>query len=248
MSEVEVPSTAEDQEKLKKIIAKDSKTGRTMSGFWLWLSAGMGIFMVLFYMFCAARPVDTQYFLGLYVMLTYTMVFIKYPMTPNGPDKPGYYVDSVISFLSIFFAVYYALHFLLGAQGAKEAFEGINLLYAVVGVAVAGCFFLPIRHWGKSEGHAPIAMDIMLALVSVFAVGYYIMEYAAINYRMGSEIPLDTAVSVLGILISLEVARRVLGWSMTIVGLLFLAYAFWGDLLHPQSHRVSRRLSCLLPI
>jgi TRAP transporter 4TM/12TM fusion protein len=63
-------------------------------------------------------------------------------------------------------------------------------------------------------------------------VGYYIVEYEAINYRMGSETRLDTLVSTVGILVSLEVARRVLGWSMTIVGLAFLAYAFWGNLLH----------------
>ncbi|MEJ2038174.1 MAG: TRAP transporter fused permease subunit, partial [Desulfosarcinaceae bacterium] len=61
---------------------------------------------------------------------------------------------------------------------------------------------------------------------------YFIAEFEAINYRMGSESPLDTAVSVVGILVSLEVARRVLGWSMTLVGVAFLCYAFWGDVLH----------------
>ena len=75
-------------------------------------------------------------------------------------------------------------------------------------------------------------MDLFLALAAIFVVGYYIVEYAAINYRMGSETPLDTAVSFLGILISLDVARRVLGWSMTLVGVGFLLYAFYGDLLH----------------
>jgi len=231
MSDVEVPSSAEDQEKLKKIIAKDSKTGRTITGFWLYLFSGMGIFMVGFYMYCAATPVDTQYFLGLYVMLTYVMVFIKFPMTKASATKGGYVLDSSISFLAIFFSVYYALHFLTGAQGGREPFEAVHWFYAVLGVAAAVAFFLPIRHWGKSLGGAPTAMDIFLALVSIVVVGYYIKEYAAINYRMGSEIPLDTAIGVVGIIVSLEVARRVLGWSMAVVGLLFLAYAFWGDLL-----------------
>jgi TRAP transporter 4TM/12TM fusion protein len=165
MTEQEIPSDA-DKEKLEKILQKDERAGRTLEGFWHYLTSGMGIFMVLFYMYCAAEPVDTQYFLGIYVLLTYVLVFLLYPMTQNSPrNRPSW-------------------------------------------------------------------PDIALVMVAVFAVGYYIVEYEAINYRMGSETRLDTFVSIVGILVSLEVSRRVLGWSMTIVGLVFLAYAFWGNLLH----------------
>jgi TRAP transporter 4TM/12TM fusion protein len=165
MTEPEI-ANAQDQERLKEIIEKDSKAGRSLQGFWKNVVAALGISMVIFYLYCAATPVATQYFLGVYVLLTYVMVFLVYPLSR------------------------------------------------------------------KSPSFRPSAMDIVLALVAVFAVGYYIVEYEAINYRMGSETRLDTLVSTVGILISLEVARRVLGWSMTIVGLMFLAYAFWGDLLH----------------
>ncbi len=232
MTEPEVPTTAVDQEKLKEIIGKDAKAGRSLIGFWYWLSSSLAVGMVLFYIYCAATPVDTQYFLGVYVMLTYVLIFLNYPFTSNTPKKLGYYIDSAIPFLTLFLIFYFALHFLLGTQGAREPFTGVNWFYAVVSVAAAGVFFVPVRHWGKSEGNAPIGMDLFLALAAIFAVGYYIVEYAAINYRMGSETSLDTAVSFLGILISLEVARRVLGWSMTLVGVAFLLYAFYGDLLH----------------
>ncbi len=231
MSELEVKS-AVDQEKLKEIVSKDSKAGRSMSGFWKWLCAGTGVAMVLFYLFCAARPVDTQYFLGIYVLVTFMLIFLSYPFTTKAPKKIGFYVDSAIPFVTLFLSVYFVLHFLLGTKGAREPFTDLSWFYALVSVVAAGAFFIPIRHWGKNEGQAPIAMDIFLTLAAIFVVGYYIVEYAAINYRMGSEIPLDTAVSFIGILISLEVARRVLGWAMTIVGLVFLLYAFWGDLLH----------------
>ncbi len=165
MSESETPAGA-DKDKLREIIQKDQKTGRAFKGVWYYITAALGVFMVAFYMYCAVVPVDTQYFFGVYVLLTYVMIFLYYPMTRGGPrEKPAWY-------------------------------------------------------------------DILLAFVAAFAVGYYIVEYEAINYRMGSETKLDTFVSVVGILISLEVARRVLGWSMTIVGAAFLAYAFWGNLLH----------------
>jgi TRAP transporter 4TM/12TM fusion protein len=157
---------AEDKQKLEEIMEKDARTGREFKGFWYYLISGLGVFMVGFYMYCAAVPVDTQYFLGLYVLITYVMVFLVYPL------------------------------------------------------------------WRKSPVSRPSLFDIFLALIAVFVVGYYIVEYEAINYRMGSETRLDTFVSCIGILVSLEVARRVLGWSMTIVGIVFLLYAFFGDILH----------------
>ncbi len=232
MTEPEIPATVADQEKLKEIVSKDSRAGRSMTGFWKWLCAGLGVGMVAFYMYCAATPVDTQYFLGVYVMVTYVLILISYPFTSNTPKKFGFYIDSAIPFLTLFLIVYFVLHFLLGAKGAREPFSSINPIFVFIAVAAAGAFFIPIRIWSKNEGQAPIAMDIFLTLGAIFVVGYYIVEYAAINYRMGSETPLDTAVSFIGILVSLEVARRVLGWSMTLVGVIFLLYAFYGDLLH----------------
>jgi TRAP transporter 4TM/12TM fusion protein len=231
MSEPE-PQQEVDQEKLKELIQKDEKAGREMTGLWYYLTAAMGIAMVAFYMYSAAIPVDTQYFLGVYVLLTYVMILLNYPLTAKTPGQSGYYVDSAISFLTIGMSVYFALHFLFATKGPNEPFTGFNWFYGIVGLGAAVAFFLPIKHWGRSQSDAPVALDIALALVSVFVVGYFIMEYAAINYRMGSENALDTAVSFVGILVSLEVARRVLGWSMTLVGVGFLFYAFWGDVLH----------------
>jgi TRAP transporter 4TM/12TM fusion protein len=165
MREPEVSSGAA-REKLERIVQKDERSGRTLTGAWLHVSSGFGVVMVLFYLYCAVTPVDTQYFLGLYVMITYLMVFLNYPFSRN------------------------------------------------------------------SIKNRPSLPDLILALTAVWVVGYYIVEYEAINYRMGSETRLDTIVSTVGLLVSLEVARRVLGWSMTLVGVAFLVYAFWGDLLH----------------
>jgi len=232
MTDMEVPATAADQQKLKEIVDKDSKAGRSMTGPWMWLCSSLGVGMVLFYMYCAAQPVDTQYFLGIYVLITFVLIFLSYPFTSKPKKTVGFYIDCAIPYFTLGLTVYFILHFLLGSQGAREPFTGLNWFYAIVGLIAAGLFFVPVRLWGKNEGNAPIAMDIFLALAAVFVVGYFIVEYAAINYRMGSEIPLDTAVSFIGILVSLEVARRVLGWSMTLVGVAFLLYAFYGDLLH----------------
>ena len=69
-----------------------------MTGFWYWLCSSLAVGMVLFYMYCAATPVDTQYYLGLYVMLTYVLIFLNYSFTSSTPKKLGYYIDSAIPF------------------------------------------------------------------------------------------------------------------------------------------------------
>ena len=155
-----------DREKLTELMEKDAKTGRDLKRFWYLVTAAMSVFMVLFYMWNAGiQPVSTQYHRGVYVLITFVMVFLVYPMT------------------------------------------------------------------GRSRPDRPSVSDLLLALVAVGAVGYWIVEYQNLNYRMGSESDLDTAVAVVGILVSLEAARRVLGMSMTMAGVLFLVYLLLGNLL-----------------
>ena len=85
--------------------------------------------------------------------------------------------------------------------------------------------FLSYPFLRKSPMDRPSALDIILAVISTVAVGYWIIEFENLNYRMGAENWLDTTASMIGIIISLEVSRRVLGWSMTLVGV------FLSDLL-----------------
>ncbi len=222
---------AVDKEKLDEIVRKDAAVGRAMSGLWAWVTAGLGVFMVLFYFYNAGiLPVDTQYFLGIYVLITYILVFINYPATVKHRGEVGYYVDNLIPFACVGMFAYLMLDMLF-LQDPEDPSITFSVLTVIPSLIAAAVFYLPIKHWGHAEGEKPIAMDLCLAAIAAFVVGYWIMEYEALNYRMGSETALDTAVSIVGILVSLEVARRVLGWSMTLVGVAFLCYAFWGNLL-----------------
>ncbi len=87
----EIPVDAADKEKLQEIVGKGAQSGPAMKGFWLWLTSGLGVFMVLFYFYNAGiAPVDTQYYLGIYVLITYILVFITYPMCRKSPqDRPS---------------------------------------------------------------------------------------------------------------------------------------------------------------
>jgi TRAP transporter 4TM/12TM fusion protein len=220
-----------DQEKLKEIVRKDAKAGRSMAGFWSIFTAALGVFMVLFYFYNAGvLPVDTQYFVGLYVLITFVLVFLNYPATNASSREPSFYKDNFISFVTIGSCFYFILNFLFGQTGEEQTII-FSWLFVLPSALASAVFFLPIKTWSISQDEQPIAADLFLAAIAAFVVGYFIVEFEALNYRMGSESALDTSVSVVGILISLEVARRLLGWSMTLVGVFFLFYAFWGDLL-----------------
>ncbi len=158
---------------LLKLMEKEEKANREMTGFWKWVLGAIACFLVLFYFYSAGiKPVYVQYHLGAYVLVTYVYIFIAYP--------------------------------------ARK----------------------------KSPRHRPSAPDLVLALVSILTVGYWIFQYEALNYRMGSETELDFYVSLAGLLVSLEVCRRVLGWSMTLMGILAAAYCYFGPWMPgPFAHR-----------
>jgi len=67
----------EDQKKLKKLIEKDAKSARKPNGLWKWVTALLGASMVLFYFYTAGiTTVSTQYHRGVYVFITYVLVFL----------------------------------------------------------------------------------------------------------------------------------------------------------------------------
>jgi TRAP transporter 4TM/12TM fusion protein len=94
-----------------------------------------------------------------------------------------------------------------------------------------------------------VLTDIVFAVTSAALVYYWIHEFEALNYRAGAENELDALVSVAGILISLEVCRRVLGWSMTLIGIMLICYGLFGpyfpDMIAHRGFGVERLATAL---
>ena len=112
--------SAVDKQKLDEIVRKDAAVGRSMSGLWAWFTAGLGVFMVLFYFYNAGiLPVDTQYFLGIYVLITYILVFINYPATTKRTSEVGYYLDNLIPFACVGMFAYLMLDMLFMQNSAR---------------------------------------------------------------------------------------------------------------------------------
>ena len=221
----------EKDEKVKELLEKDAKTARAPTGPWHWLVAALGAAMVLFYFYTAGvTSVATQYHRGVYVFITYVLVFLLYPAPKNG-------MRALLSVGTAAVASGAATGLLLYSDfdafhAALMAGEMRALGMMVLGVVIlAPALFLLDRRLAPRAPENPSPLDIALALISGSFVYYWIHEFEALNYRAGAETGLDAMISIVGILLSLEVCRRVLGLAMTSIGIAMLLYASFGAYL-----------------
>src|SRR6185369_2621083 len=70
--------------------------------------------------------------------------------------------------------------------------------------------------------------DWALAAIGAFCGAYLFLFYAQLAQRPGQPTALDLAVALAGVVLLLEVTRRVLGSPMAIMAIIFLAYIFLG--------------------
>ncbi len=76
--------------------------------------------------------------------------------------------------------------------------------------------------------HIPI-YDWIMALVGAFCAGYLYLFYNELALRPGLPTDLDIAVSIIGLILLLEAARRSLGLPLMVMGVIFLAYTAFGS-------------------
>jgi TRAP transporter 4TM/12TM fusion protein len=106
-----------------------------------------------------------------------------------------------------------------------QYFRGIAVLYSLI---------LPLLLYGAWRGSGrtrPTAADLLLALASLVSVGYWILEHEELAYRAGAYTLLDFWMGVVLTIVSIEAARRVLGWAMALCAVVPIAYALFGSYL-----------------
>ena len=81
----------------------------------------------------------------------------------------------------------------------------------------------------KSKNRWFRAADYLLLLLSLGSIGYWILNFEAINYRTGAETQLDMTIAVIGVLIGVELARRVVGSIFVVIGGFMLVFGVYGD-------------------
>ncbi len=232
-------------DKVKELLEKDAKTARAVTGPWQWLVAGLGAFMVVFYFYTAGvSSVSTQYHRGVYVFITYVLVFLLYP-APRETMRAllsvfgGFVVASAVAAFAFFDDVA-SFHDRLTSIGVAWSDSGLGAALGqaaglwplfLAALALGAGLFVADRKMASRWPVNPTSIDVLMAVISASVVYYWIHEFEDLNYRAGAETELDALVSIVGIVLSLEVCRRVLGWAMTSVGLVMLAYAYFGAYL-----------------
>ncbi len=120
----------------------------------------LSVCLVLFYSYSAViQPAATQYHRGIYIIITYVLIFLLY----------------------------------------------------------------------RSKSTIMRIADYLMILLSIVSVGYWIVNFEAINYRTGAETQIDMVISIIGVLIGVELARRVVGNVFVIIGSIMLVYGVYGD-------------------
>lgn len=240
-----VDLSKEEKKKLKELVEKDAKAHRNPTGIWSLLVALLGAGLVVFYFYAAGiSSVGTQYHLGIYVFITYILVFLLYPA---GSKIARVFLSLLLStvLVSVFailliyenHIVYYKM-----IMDLAESFKTMSFGSALVEAAVNWPFFLSIvlisavlffidEFLGKRWPNNPTFSDFLFALVAAGVVYYWLSQFEALNWRAGAENELDSLISITGILISFEVCRRVLGLSLTIIGASMVAFAYYGPYL-----------------
>ncbi|MFK7160510.1 TRAP transporter permease [Marinospirillum sp. MEB164] len=236
-----------EKEKLKELMEKDAKSERHLNRPWTLLVALLSAAMVLVYFYGAGvAPLSIQYHLGVYVLITFVLVFLLYPAGQSQAARIGAAVLAGVvgSVLVSSFVVYDSpTAFYQQVQMFKETleFDGWavaweqdldRLHYFVLAIFPLAAVVRFLDLWmEKNAPNSPSASDLFLALAIGAAVVYWIHQFEQLNYRAGAENELDMLISLVGILLSLEVCRRVLGWSITLIGLGMLAFGLFGPYL-----------------
>ena len=116
--------------------------------------------------------------------------------------------------------------FYVYSAGFGSASEQFHLgFYLLLTFALIGIFY---RCRKNSPAARPSIVDIGLIGLSVFTIGYWIVEYPNLVNRAGNYNHLDIFVGAVAIVISFEVSRRTVGLALPIIAIVGILYALFG--------------------
>lgn len=124
----------------------------------------------------------------------------------------------VFDALAVFLVLFYSYSAVL-EPAATQYHRGI---YVIITYILAFLLYRSQSTFGR-------VIDYLLIILSIVTIGYWIANFEVINYRAGAETTLDKSIAVVGVLIGVELARRVVGPIFVIIGGLMLLYGVFGE-------------------
>ena len=129
--------------------------------------------------------------------------------------------------LGALFAAFVALHFYNALYGQ---FEPLVQRPIFIGFGLGGAFFLYAARAARTGGRSGLerAIDITLGLLAFGVCLYVILNRDRFSDIMVQYGPLDKAAGLLAVLLTLEAARRVIGWFLPLLALITVLYYYLG--------------------
>ena len=128
------------------------------------------------------------------------------------------WIFEVCAVLFVGFYIYSA-----GFGTAAEQYHlGLYLLFTFLLIAIL------YKAHNSSTASRPSIIDILLAIMSVVAIGYWIIDYPNIADRAGAYTNLDIVMGAIGLIVSFEMSRRTVGWGLSIIAVVGILYALFG--------------------
>jgi TRAP transporter 4TM/12TM fusion protein len=142
----------------------------------------------------------------------------------------GYIIAAILVSMSVyhFYASGFGLVRELVHRGIHLSFV-LGLVFLLFGARKANYSLSP-KAWYRVEGVPMI--DIIFALVAVSAAMYLpLLPAEALAKRVGNPSPTDIFMGSALLLLTLEAARRSVGPTLPIIGLVFIGFAYFGPLM-----------------
>jgi len=137
----------------------------------------------------------------------------------------------VVTALAITFSCFQVYTALFGVLDAMIQ-RSVHLSF---GLALIYLLYPSSKRWAKDRLHP---LDLAFAVLGALAPMYIIVNYGQLVLRAGTATTMDMIVGVIGILLVLEAARRIVGLPIVIIASVFILYAFVGPWLPGQlAHR-----------
>jgi TRAP transporter 4TM/12TM fusion protein len=125
----------------------------------------------------------------------------------------------VVMAISIAMAVYH-LYFATIGFITEMSWRSGHLLFAAV--------LILLLYPAGTKHKKLVIVDYFLILLALIAGIYIIHQYPKMNLRIGDPLVMDIVMGSISTLIVLEITRRVLGWTLVTIALVFLLYCFVG--------------------
>ncbi len=147
-------------------------------------------------------------------------VLKKYDKESDTMEYTGF-MAKIVAAIAIAFSIFQLYTAIFGVFDAQLQ-RGVHLGF---GLALVFLLYPTCKSWSRHKLHP---FDLLLAVLGAAAPAYIIYEYQNLVLRAGTVSDMDLAVGIIGIILVIEAARRVVGIPMVCVVLVFIAYAFAG--------------------